>query len=229
MMKLTMDVVPTSRTRTESLPQLSDLEIRKLRALPYADYLQTTWWRIRRDRAIRRADGRCTRCDEPQELQVHHRTYANLGAEADDDLEVVCRACHEGHHFDTSRKTHTGVYVNLVAAVMRDDKSATLSDITEVIRQRCVHEGIPYDAHRVWVAMREIDSARAGVLTAEQRQLFEEGLRKDSTIGRQEAVEIMKRLGIQVGLKSIPRATYYDVDAYRAQLDDARALDVDIY
>jgi hypothetical protein len=32
------------------------------------------------------------------ELEVHHRTYDNLGAELVSDLVVLCHSCHELHH-----------------------------------------------------------------------------------------------------------------------------------
>ena len=31
-------------------------------------------------------------------LDVHHKTYARLGCEAPEDLEVLCRACHDERH-----------------------------------------------------------------------------------------------------------------------------------
>ena len=91
-----MDATPPTETLPQQLVPLSDVEIRKLRALPYPEYLQTPWWQRRRDRAIRLAQGCCNRCDERDDLWVHHRTYANVGAERDEDLEVVCRGATKG-------------------------------------------------------------------------------------------------------------------------------------
>src|SRR5580700_10729711 len=62
-------------------------EILALRRLPYREYLLTTHWRQTRRRALSRADGRCQSCrKEAGRLEVHHRTYARLGCEADADL-----------------------------------------------------------------------------------------------------------------------------------------------
>ncbi|OLC42441.1 MAG: hypothetical protein AUH43_22555 [Acidobacteria bacterium 13_1_40CM_65_14] len=94
---------------------------------------------------------------------------------------------------------------------------------------RCTREGIPYDGKRVWAAVQQVDKNRSGILVEEQRQALDEEARKETRIGKQEAIDIMKYLGIQVGFKSIPRAPCSDVEAYRQQLDAAHALDVEIY
>jgi 5-methylcytosine-specific restriction endonuclease McrA len=40
----------------------------------------------------------CERCGGQDALQVHHRTYERLGAELDEDFEVLCRRCHATEH-----------------------------------------------------------------------------------------------------------------------------------
>lgn len=64
----------------------------------YADYLESEWWKWRRVKALRLANFKCNRCASSENLHVHHRTYKNLGAEKDRDLEVLCKDCHERHH-----------------------------------------------------------------------------------------------------------------------------------
>lgn len=70
----------------------------------YARYLQSPEWQERRQQKIEEVGNRCERCDLPrwlaeiaydQDLNVHHRTYARRGSENLDDLEVLCRRCHE--------------------------------------------------------------------------------------------------------------------------------------
>lgn len=39
-------------------------------------------------------DGRWRRCDQPLKLQVHHVTYARVGAEDLEDLILLCVRCH---------------------------------------------------------------------------------------------------------------------------------------
>lgn len=64
----------------------------------YKAYLESDAWKARRQRALYLAGYSCNRCGVPKMpgviLQVHHRSYANLGDELDSDLEVVCKSCH---------------------------------------------------------------------------------------------------------------------------------------
>ncbi len=69
-----------------------------LKAMPYAEYLQTPEWQEVRRRALYRAGYRCQACNEQGRLDVHHRTYERRGAERNADLTVLCRACHERFH-----------------------------------------------------------------------------------------------------------------------------------
>lgn len=65
----------------------------------YDEYLASDWWQ-RRARAKRYSTGyRCEECGESDRvLHVHHLTYARLGRERDEDLEVLCESCHRGKH-----------------------------------------------------------------------------------------------------------------------------------
>jgi 5-methylcytosine-specific restriction endonuclease McrA len=65
----------------------------------YPDYLESPHWRRVRYRALKLADFTCRRCEAKDvTLHVHHRTYARLGRERDDDLEVLCEFCHRSEH-----------------------------------------------------------------------------------------------------------------------------------
>jgi hypothetical protein len=77
----------------------------------YAQYLASEDWRERRKKFIAEANNECERCDLPrwlaslvydQDLHVHHLNYQNLGNEESDDLEVLCRRCHEIETFGRS-------------------------------------------------------------------------------------------------------------------------------
>jgi hypothetical protein len=71
----------------------------ELRTMPYQEYLRTPEWRRRRERKLDQADRRCQLCNRHhRSLNVHHRTYENLGEELDGDLIVLCRACHGTFH-----------------------------------------------------------------------------------------------------------------------------------
>lgn len=63
----------------------------------YATYLQSAAWRAKAKAAIQRAGNRCQLCSRPGSqvhLDAHHRTYARIGSERDEDIEVLCKACH---------------------------------------------------------------------------------------------------------------------------------------
>ena len=63
----------------------------------YRDYLKTRHWKEKRKSVYERFNGVCCRCGEQfslTEMQVHHKTYHNLGNEKDQDLILYCRRCH---------------------------------------------------------------------------------------------------------------------------------------
>lgn len=64
----------------------------------YQEYLKTAHWRDRRQQALEKAGHRCRRCGKGGRLDVHHLTYARLFAEREEDLIVLCRACHGREH-----------------------------------------------------------------------------------------------------------------------------------
>ena len=69
-----------------------------LRAMPYTEYLKTSHWRHVRLHALDRARYRCQLCNSPKRLEVHHRTYENLGCEEPEDLTALCHKCHKHFH-----------------------------------------------------------------------------------------------------------------------------------
>lgn len=69
-----------------------------LRTMPYKDYLQTDHWKQTRLKSLRRSNFRCQLCNKEGRLNVHHRTYENLGWEFPSDLITLCEACHAKHH-----------------------------------------------------------------------------------------------------------------------------------
>jgi len=69
-----------------------------LSALPYQEYLQTPEWKEMRATALERAGRRCQLCKATDDLQVHHRDYADVPLESLADLTVLCDACHGIFH-----------------------------------------------------------------------------------------------------------------------------------
>jgi restriction endonuclease Mrr len=85
-------------------PAVSLERLRELRQMPYRHYLKTPEWQRIRERALKRAQQRC-QLDASHEgtLNVHHSSYARLGAEESADLVVLCDACHRRHHQTNGR------------------------------------------------------------------------------------------------------------------------------
>lgn len=73
----------------------------------YREYLKSGHWERLRERILRRSNWKCERCGERAGysmkgnkigLQVHHLSYERVGYEHDDDLIVLCFACHAKEH-----------------------------------------------------------------------------------------------------------------------------------
>lgn len=72
--------------------------VKRLREMPYQQYLQSAHWKQIRLQALDEAGHRCQLCNSPQQLNVHHRTYERRGEELLGDLTVLCRSCHSRFH-----------------------------------------------------------------------------------------------------------------------------------
>lgn len=70
----------------------------------YNKYLLSAAWRRRRARIIRARNRTCAICKwqagerQVYMLQCHHLTYARVGRERDEDLQVLCEGCHDRLH-----------------------------------------------------------------------------------------------------------------------------------
>lgn len=73
---------------------------KKLRKKEYNDYLMSSKWLSIRKDMIEKAGFKCNRCQVYMEkgLQVHHKTYDNFMNEKPEDLEVLCKPCHQKEH-----------------------------------------------------------------------------------------------------------------------------------
>jgi hypothetical protein len=198
----------------------------ELRSMPYEEYLQTSEWRSRRDRALSRAGWRCALCAAKKRLQVHHNCYDNLGEEADEDLTALCDQCHERHHLTDRFDRELRVY--LVAARSRLFKRsfASMSDVAEDLKQTFAELQLPYDGQLVSEVIArlkpEIDEQKAEV----QVYLFTP--RSYFHIGRNvtapEAVQAIE--GAYRNIKPFPSARPFSPSdaAYDAVLREARDM-----
>jgi hypothetical protein len=66
----------------------------------YLAYIESPEWKARSEAAKKRVGYRCQVCNNPGQLNAHHRTYERLGCEDDLDITVLCRHCHELYEND---------------------------------------------------------------------------------------------------------------------------------
>lgn len=63
----------------------------------YDIYIGSNLWRSLRLEAIARDKYRCSLCDSPDDLEVHHRRYPPFGRWDLDCLEALTTLCHDCH------------------------------------------------------------------------------------------------------------------------------------
>jgi hypothetical protein len=62
--------------------------------MKYSDYLQTRHWKKVKEEVFTRYGESCSFCCSKNQLEVHHRTYKNLGKEEWGDVVLLCHECH---------------------------------------------------------------------------------------------------------------------------------------
>jgi 5-methylcytosine-specific restriction endonuclease McrA len=70
-------------------------------SMPYADFLQSNYWKVVRGYLFYKRGRSCELCAKTDGVvDVHHKSYANRGREWDNlgDLILLCRPCHAKHH-----------------------------------------------------------------------------------------------------------------------------------
>lgn len=66
--------------------------------LIHRQYLESPLWQEKRKQALAHYGPVCNRCKR-YGTDVHHKTYERVGGdELMEDLEILCRSCHEAHH-----------------------------------------------------------------------------------------------------------------------------------
>lgn len=64
----------------------------------YDEYLKhPAWFKFREYIRILR-NNQCEKCKNNEKFQVHHLHYRNIGNEKDEDVQLLCRKCHESTH-----------------------------------------------------------------------------------------------------------------------------------
>jgi hypothetical protein len=136
----------------------------------YFEYIHSEEWRRRRNRALRLSLYRCAKCGGRYGLEVHHQTYERIGAERDDDLQVLCRDC----HLQTTRDQFAGrLYLKIVRLVISDAPTATTTaDLMDAAKTFCAKKKLPYDTARLGPAFDLVqESWRRRPRQTRQREL----------------------------------------------------------
>lgn len=64
----------------------------------YRDYLKTEHWKNIRKLIRKKYNNKCKNCKTSERLEVHHKTYRNIGNELLSNLVLLCRDCHQQVH-----------------------------------------------------------------------------------------------------------------------------------
>lgn len=64
----------------------------------YNRYLLSEAWADKKSQVLKRDGYRCVCCNTQAALQVHHKTYENIGKEPLSDLASMCKSCHDATH-----------------------------------------------------------------------------------------------------------------------------------
>lgn len=67
------------------------------------EYHSSVIWAAKRT-AVGNRKKRICKCGETRFLNLHHKTYKNIGSEHDDELEYLCGPCHEKEHARWTQK-----------------------------------------------------------------------------------------------------------------------------
>jgi len=73
----------------------------------YQAYLRSTEWREKRKEFLEEANYECERCNNPA-TQVHHTSYENIYNEEKEDVEVLCKSCHEEAELEKGKEVEYG-------------------------------------------------------------------------------------------------------------------------
>ena len=60
----------------------------------YKDYLKSYLWKSKA-KWMKECFPNCYICGSSKRLEVHHKTYENIGNEKSQELLVLCRKCHK--------------------------------------------------------------------------------------------------------------------------------------
>ena len=74
------------------------LSVGQQNAERYRKHMKSEKWATIKAETFESVGRMCEICGATKGLVVHHRSYANIGHEGQDDLTVLCHACHHSFH-----------------------------------------------------------------------------------------------------------------------------------
>ena len=93
----------------------------RLRAMSYAEFLESSYWEMIRNHVIALRGYQCERCLKRHgKIDLHHLHYQNHGFEADflEDLQLLCSTCHLlAHELQTLLADATGIPVDAIRVI----------------------------------------------------------------------------------------------------------------
>lgn len=97
--------------RLWEIVNISPEESRRLRELPYDEFLLTPYWQAVRRLKLERVGHKCERCgvhESAKPITVHHKTYRHHGKEHRHlrDLLAWCVDCHNRWHLTNQKDVH---------------------------------------------------------------------------------------------------------------------------
>ena len=104
----------------------------------YLEYLKSDKWKTLSDSCKKLADYMCNRCESTEKLHAHHKTYDRVGDERMEDLECLCKSCHENEHGKSlgravvkriTTRVNSMDLLNVLAKVCKSSKDLSLMNI----------------------------------------------------------------------------------------------------
>ena len=71
----------------------------------YKKYLLSKEWAEIKIDLYNHRGRKCEKCGATKYLQVHHKHYKNIFKEEPEDLEILCKFCHQKQHNKTPKKS----------------------------------------------------------------------------------------------------------------------------
>jgi hypothetical protein len=193
----------------------------------YRAYLASSWWKNRKRDYYATHERECAGCGGAESIVLHHKTYARLGAELDDDLVSVCGLCHKRIHLHHKANradglaANTDVVLNHVRVVgipganplgsHRERKRRAKEEEAAGGAPRRTSRGRQYDAYivsDVWVARRE------AYFTTHERRCIGCGTTEEVVLHHRTYARSGKGRELDMDLAAVCRSCHHAIHAY---------------